>query len=126
MRAIPGSQRFVATAAAHHGQAFGSLVVLDPRVPDDDQMSAVKRLTPEVGFPESQGGTESYGEAVAAERRLLPVLVRSGARGRPESRRHGRAGRSGHRISQAAHSRATRIPRDFTGCIWSTASATRS
>jgi hypothetical protein len=63
VRAIPGSQRFVATAAPHHGQAFGSLVVIDPRVPDDDRMSAVKRVTPDVGFPESQGGSESYGEA---------------------------------------------------------------
>ena len=63
VRAIPGSHRFVATAAPHHGQAFGSLVLIDPRVPDDDRMAPVKRLTPEVGFPESQGGTESYGEA---------------------------------------------------------------
>ncbi len=63
VRAIPGSHRFVATAAPHHGQAFGSLVVIDPRVPDDDKMAPVKRLTPEVDFPESQGGTESYGEA---------------------------------------------------------------
>lgn len=63
VRAIPGSQRLVATAAPHHGQAFGSLVVIDPRVPDDDAMSSVRRLTPDVGFPESQKGTESYGEA---------------------------------------------------------------
>jgi hypothetical protein len=63
VRAIPGSHRFVATAAPHHGQAFGSLVVIDPRVPDDDRMAPVKRLTPEVEFPESQGGTESFGEA---------------------------------------------------------------
>jgi hypothetical protein len=63
VRAIPGSHRFVATAAPHHGQAFGSLVVLDPRIRDDDRMAPVKRLTPEVGFPESQDGTESYGEA---------------------------------------------------------------
>ncbi|NLX97914.1 MAG: hypothetical protein GXY83_17260 [Rhodopirellula sp.] len=63
VRSIPGSHRMVATAAAHHGQAFGSLVVIDPRIPDNDRMSAVKRLTPDVGFPESQSGTESYGEA---------------------------------------------------------------
>ncbi|MHB8898497.1 MAG: HzsA-related protein [Thermoguttaceae bacterium] len=63
IRAIPGSHRFVATAAPHHGQSFGSLVVFDPRVADDDAMSAVKRVTPEVGFPESQGGTTAYGEA---------------------------------------------------------------
>ena len=63
IRAIPGSHRFVATAAPHHGQSFGSLVVFDPRVPDDDRMSAVKRVTPDVGFPESQGGTTAYGEA---------------------------------------------------------------
>ena len=35
IRAIPGSQKFVATAAQHHGQAYGSLVVFDPRIPDD-------------------------------------------------------------------------------------------
>ncbi len=63
VRAIPGSSKFVATAAAHHGQAFGSLVILDPRVVDDERMSAVKRLTPDVGFPESQRGTWAYGEA---------------------------------------------------------------
>jgi hypothetical protein len=63
IRAIPGSHRYVATAAPHHGQAFGSLVVLDPHVPDDDAMGPVKRLTPDVGFPESQGGREAYGTA---------------------------------------------------------------
>jgi hypothetical protein len=60
-RAVPGSPKFVATAAAHHGQAFGSLVLVDPRVPDDDRMAPVKRITPEVGFPESQDGREAYG-----------------------------------------------------------------
>jgi hypothetical protein len=63
VRAIPNSHRFVATAAPHHGQEFGSLVVIDPRVPDDDRMAPVKRLTPDVAFPESQGGAESYGAA---------------------------------------------------------------
>jgi len=63
VRAIPGSPRFVATAAPHHGQSYGSLVIVDPAVQDDDKMSPVKRLTPEVGFPESQGGTQTYGSA---------------------------------------------------------------
>ncbi len=60
-RAIPNSLRFVATAAPHHGQAYGSLVVLDQGVPDDDEMGPIRRLTPEVGFPESQGGAQVYG-----------------------------------------------------------------
>jgi hypothetical protein len=51
----------VGIAAPHHGQAFGSLVVIDPTQLDDDAMSPLKRLTPEIAFPESQGGTESYG-----------------------------------------------------------------
>ena len=63
VRPIPGSQKFTATAAPHHGQAFGSLVIIDPQVVDDDGMGPVKRLTPEVGFPESQGGREVYGTA---------------------------------------------------------------
>lgn len=61
VRAIPGSPMYVATAAPHHGQAFGSLVMIDPRVEDDDAMGPVRRLTPDVGFPESQGGNEVYG-----------------------------------------------------------------
>ncbi len=63
VRPIPGSRRFMATAAPHHGQAYGSLVLLDPAVPDDDAMGPVRRLTPDVDFPETQGGVEAYGEA---------------------------------------------------------------
>lgn len=62
-RPIPGSHRLVATAAPHHGQAFGSLIVVDPRVEDDDAMAPVKRLTPDAGFPESQKGSQTYGTA---------------------------------------------------------------
>ncbi|MBT8036350.1 MAG: PD40 domain-containing protein [Verrucomicrobiae bacterium] len=61
LRAIPNSQKIVGTAAPHHGQAYGSLIIHDPRIPDDDAMAPVKRLTPEVAFPESQGGEEVYG-----------------------------------------------------------------
>ena len=61
VRAIPGSPKFIGLAAPHHGQAFGSLVVIDPRVEDDDAMGPVRRLTPHVGFPESQGGVEAFG-----------------------------------------------------------------
>ncbi|HPD13805.1 MAG TPA: NPCBM/NEW2 domain-containing protein [Planctomycetota bacterium] len=63
IRAIPNSHKFVATAAPHHGQAYGSLVLIDPRTPDDDAMGPIRRLTPEVGFPESQGGQQVYGTA---------------------------------------------------------------
>ena len=61
VRAVPGSNKFTATGAPHHGQQFGSLVLIDPKVADDDAMSPVKRITPDVGFPESQGGLECYG-----------------------------------------------------------------
>jgi hypothetical protein len=63
IRAIPDSPRYVATATGHHVQAYGSLVLLDPRLPDDEGMSAIKRITPEAQFPESQKGREMYGEA---------------------------------------------------------------
>jgi len=62
-RAIPGSHQFMGTGAPHHGQAFGSLVVIDPRIQDDDAMAPVKRFTPDAGFPESQGGLQTYGTA---------------------------------------------------------------
>ena len=55
IRAIPGSPRYVATAAPHHGQSFGSLIWIDLRPEDDDHLSQVTRLTPEVPFPEAEG-----------------------------------------------------------------------
>jgi len=63
VRAIPGSHRYVATAAAHHGQSYGSLVLIDPRIPDDDAMAPLRRLTPEVRFPEAEGGRPVYATA---------------------------------------------------------------
>ena len=54
VRAIPATRRFVATAAAHHGQNYGSLVVIDQSLEDDRACSQVRRLTPEVAFPESE------------------------------------------------------------------------
>jgi len=63
VRAIPDSHKFIATAAPHHGQSFGSIILIDPRVADDDAMAPIKRITPDVGFPESQEhtNTQVYG-----------------------------------------------------------------
>ena len=63
IRAIPGSTRYMATAVPHHGQAFGSLIIFDPRVEDDGAMAPVKRFTPEERFPETEGGSGRYGTA---------------------------------------------------------------
>lgn len=65
VRAIPNSPRYVATGAPHHGQAFGSLVIVDPRVSDDDAMGPVRRLTPRTPFPENEGPAKiaAYGQA---------------------------------------------------------------
>ena len=54
IRAVPGSHKYVAVAAAHHGHEFGSLVLIDPRQEDDGAMSQLERLTPEVPFPEAE------------------------------------------------------------------------
>jgi hypothetical protein len=63
-RPIPGSTtKFVATAGPHHGEAYGTLIIRDYSKVDDNQMSQVTKLTPEVGFPEARGGTLSYGPA---------------------------------------------------------------
>ncbi|MCX5673204.1 MAG: hypothetical protein NTU94_17960, partial [Planctomycetota bacterium] len=64
VRAIPNSSKFVATAAAHHSQAYGSLVLVDPDTEDDDSWGPVRRLTPDSVFPESESGTkEMYATA---------------------------------------------------------------
>ena len=54
IRAIPNSKKYVATAGAHHGHAFGSLVMIDQQKPDDRSMSQLTRLTPDVPFPEAE------------------------------------------------------------------------
>ncbi len=55
IRAIPNSRKYVATAGAHHsdGGWFGTFVIIDPSIPDDNVMSQLKRVT-EDGFPESE------------------------------------------------------------------------
>ena len=66
VRAIPGSHRYVATAAGHHAQAYGSLVLIDPHVKDDDSYAPIQRLTPEVLFTEAEiSNTEGKAYATA-------------------------------------------------------------
>jgi len=65
IRAIPGSHRYAAVAAPHHGQNYGSIVLIDHRLPDDHSTGQLKRVTPEVSFPESEGSrnrSEVYGQ----------------------------------------------------------------
>ena len=57
IRQIPGSRKYVSTATPHHGWAAGSLIVIDPSVPDDGEMSAIRRITPEQPFPEAEQNT---------------------------------------------------------------------
>ncbi len=59
-RPIPSSRSYIATAAPHHGQSFGSLIHIDPAIPDNDRMGPVRRFTPEVKFPESERGLQIY------------------------------------------------------------------
>ncbi len=54
IRAVPNSHKFVATAAPHHGENYGSLVLIDHRAKDDGASSQLQRITPEVHFPESE------------------------------------------------------------------------
>lgn len=54
IRAVPGSHLYICTAAPHHGEVFGSLCMLDLRLPDDGHMSQVKRITPDEPFPETE------------------------------------------------------------------------
>ncbi|MGA2501622.1 MAG: discoidin domain-containing protein, partial [Tepidisphaeraceae bacterium] len=59
-RGVPGSRKIVFTAAAHHAITGGSLVLLDPALGEADGHAAIKRLTPEVLFPEAEGWSEAY------------------------------------------------------------------
>ncbi|MDR1053551.1 MAG: NPCBM/NEW2 domain-containing protein [Planctomycetaceae bacterium] len=65
-RAIPNSHKLIGVAAPHHGQYFGSVILVDPTIEDDGVMSQVRRITPEQLFPESEVGTHrnnaNYGQ----------------------------------------------------------------
>jgi hypothetical protein len=66
-RAIPGSNRYVTTAGPHHGQAFGALVIVDMSIEDNNELSQVKRITPNVPYPEAEpGSNRSYGPYTTA------------------------------------------------------------
>ncbi|MCP5526668.1 MAG: hypothetical protein H7A47_07675 [Verrucomicrobiales bacterium] len=54
IRAVPDSPRLVAVAAPHHGENYGSVVLVDPRLEDDGAGRQLQRVTPEVHFPESE------------------------------------------------------------------------
>ena len=72
IRAVPDSQKFVAVSTPHHGQNYGSIVLIDQRLEDDRATGQLKRVTPEVLFPEAEtspgvpgrthGGKNSGGE----------------------------------------------------------------
>jgi len=65
-RAIPGSNRIVFVAGAHHADVGGSLVVFDPTrekldpITGQDRFDSIDVLTPEVCFPEAPGWPKSY------------------------------------------------------------------
>jgi hypothetical protein len=52
-RAVPGSQRVMATAAPHHGMTAGSIILVDP-TRGVDGPGPITRLTPDTPFPESE------------------------------------------------------------------------
>ena len=54
IRAIPESQKYLAVAAPHHGESYGSLVMIDQSIRDDRAMSQIKRITPLSAFSESE------------------------------------------------------------------------
>lgn len=54
IRAIPDSHRYVAVATPHHGQNYGTLLLIDQRLSDDSAMNQLRRITPDVLMPESE------------------------------------------------------------------------
>ncbi|MBR5626408.1 MAG: NPCBM/NEW2 domain-containing protein, partial [Thermoguttaceae bacterium] len=54
IRPVPGTGLMTATAAAHHGQVYGSLLLINPKIQDDNAMAPMRRITPEQLFPEAE------------------------------------------------------------------------
>ena len=51
-RAICGSHRIVCTAMAHHSYSAGSIITVDQRI-GQDGLEPIKRITPEISYPEA-------------------------------------------------------------------------
>jgi DNA-binding beta-propeller fold protein YncE len=86
IRSIPGTNKIVGTAAAHHQQAYGSIVVMDNDIEDDDEMGQYTVITKDAGFPEATTGTDNDHKYATAwpidEHRFLVVHD-------PDSNAHG-------------------------------------
>lgn len=86
IRGIPGTNKIVGTAAAHHQQAYGSIVVMDNDIEDDDEMGQYTIVTKDAGFPEATVGTDADHKYATAwpldEHRFLVVHD-------PDSNTHG-------------------------------------
>ncbi|MBE3123613.1 MAG: hypothetical protein IMZ65_02290, partial [Planctomycetes bacterium] len=74
---IPGTYKTVCTAAAHHGQTLGTLLVVDPFRGQEGGVPLVW-LTPEIPFPES-----GVPEGITRARAPLPEDAGSGRAGTP-------------------------------------------
>ena len=59
-RPIPGSTKIISIAGPHHGQSYGSIILIDQNIPDDGKMSQVTRVTPDAKFPESETSSREY------------------------------------------------------------------
>ncbi len=59
---IPGTTKVVFTASAHHSITGGSIAIVDTRLGNNGE-HALTRITPEVRFPEAEGGIKEYYDA---------------------------------------------------------------
>ena len=74
-RAIPNSGKYMAVAAGHHTQTRGSLIVIDPSIPDNGTMSQIRRFTPDQVLPEAESPLK-YDKASAAYASPWPLSER--------------------------------------------------
>ncbi len=59
LQPIPGTTKVVFTASAHHSITGGSIAIVDTRLGNNGE-HALTRITPEVKFPEAEGGIAEY------------------------------------------------------------------
>ena len=56
IRAVPKSNKYIATASGHHAHSFGELVMIDTSIADDGMMSQVKGITTDrSAWPDGDG-----------------------------------------------------------------------
>lgn len=82
LKQIPNSNKIVGSGVAHHGQFYGSLLIIDPDIEDDDHTATITNITTRLngnGYPESGGGNTRFATPYPLSEELFLCVYSTGS-----------------------------------------------